>query len=138
MNHVQDNLYIGSYYDSQDSEQIRQQQIKVIVSVAYECDDMPFPNGTIKKQINIRSKCAEDITRENLDEFCKIVDIALKLKMNVLIHCVNGMHRSATFVIYYLMKKNFWNIDISYYFLKDRRAIIDPPYEFLETINSYQ
>ena len=52
--------------------------------------------------------------------------IKLHSKNNILIHCVVGMSRNASLVIFYMMKEKGWDYDTCYKYVKERRPIVEP------------
>ena len=63
--------------------------------------------------------------------------IKLHRRNNILVHCAAGMSRSASLVIFYIMKEKGWNFDASYKFCKDRRPIVEPNDNFQEQLRDY-
>jgi protein-tyrosine phosphatase len=47
-------------------------------------------------------------------------------KSKIFVHCHAGISRSASTVIYYLMRTNNWTFDQAYKFLKSKRSIVRP------------
>ena len=59
-------------------------------------------------------------------------------KSNILVHCMAGISRSASLVIYFLMKKYHMNYFEAEKIVKDRRQIITPNISFRNQLLGYQ
>ena len=57
---------------------------------------------------------------------------------NVLVHCMAGVSRSVSVVIYYLMKKYFENFDKTFAFVKSKRPIANPNDSFKGQLQKYE
>lgn len=67
------------------------------------------------------------------------IDCALKNKRNILIHCIQGISRSVTFVIAYLIFTKGFDFKKAEAFVKERRAIACPNNGFMvELIQFYK
>ena len=51
---------------------------------------------------------------------------------NVLVHCHQGVSRSATVIIAYLMHKNRWTVEEALKYAKAKRDIVNPNVGFLQ------
>lgn len=56
----------------------------------------------------------------------------------ILVHCVQGISRSASVVIAYCMKSNEWSLKKSYDFVKSKRKIISPNVGFIKQLQQYE
>jgi protein-tyrosine phosphatase len=56
----------------------------------------------------------------------------------VLVHCVAGMSRSASFVLAYLMKRFGWTLNESLEFVTEKRSIVKPNSGFIEHLKLYE
>ena len=66
------------------------------------------------------------------------IDNAITSKKNILVHCMAGVSRSASVVIYYFMKKYGLSYNRAEKMVKDKRSIINPNVCFKEQLLGYQ
>ena len=120
-------LYLGNKTHANDIRVIDILEIKTIINVAKE---IPNYHENIRKDINYaRIEVDDDINIDMTSFWVQIADIiesSAKLKKKILIHCSAGRSRSASSVIYYLMKKKNLSLNESYEYVLRRRDIIDP------------
>lgn len=67
----------------------------------------------------------------------KFVETCLK-KTNVLIHCMMGVSRSASLVIWYLMTRGNLTLTEAYNLVKQKRPIINPNRGFVEQLKALE
>ena len=56
----------------------------------------------------------------------------------VLVHCVQGISRSASVVIAFCMKKYTWSLKESYDYVKARRSVISPNVGFIHQLGEFE
>ena len=56
---------------------------------------------------------------------------------SVLVHCMAGISRSASLLVYFFMKKYGWSYNDAYNFIKRRRSIIQPNSGFEQKLRIY-
>ena len=98
--HIIDNIYLGSSYNASNYDLLKEKNIRKIVNVS---DNVPnFYNNDIEYYYyEIKDNGIEIFDKKDLDNIIKFI----KCDKNILVHCVVGRSRSATIVIYYLMKE---------------------------------
>ena len=112
MNHIIDNLYLGSYTDSYNFSDIFKYEINKIINVSRECENKK--NDLIRYyKFNINDQ--NDIDKSNLDFICEIISLN---PSPTLIHCSNDKKRSICFILYYLMKQNNYSLVNAIDFIK--------------------
>ncbi len=53
---------------------------------------------------------------------------------NVLIHCYMGASRSASVVIYYLMRRHGYTFDDALEFLRNKRSVVNPTFRLTKDL----
>lgn len=66
-----------------------------------------------------------------------VIDRVLSSGQTVLVHCMAGVSRSASMIIYYLMRKYGMSFDDAYKLVKSRRSIINPNRSFEAQLRRY-
>lgn len=137
--HVVDNIYIGSAFNAASYYDLRELDIKVIINVTKEISHY-YPNKFIYLNYDVYDN-NEDSIYEHLDKaYHDILDHQKETCGNILIHCYMGSSRSASVVLYYLMKtkKNSKNEYLSHEealtFLKNKRPIVNPTFRFTKDL----
>jgi protein-tyrosine phosphatase len=75
---------------------------------------------------------------DKLSETTKFIMSALSGDGTVLVHCNQGVSRSSTVTIAFLMERFNWTLETSYEFLKDRRPGIRPNRGFLQQLSLWE
>ena len=132
MNYIIDNIYLGDTNAAGNETYLEENNITVVVNCASE-----YPSNY--KKIKSLELNLEDYIKENL--FPKF-DVAYKFvkeykENNILIHCLQGLSRSPSFVIFYLMKEKRWDYDTCINFVKEKRPIVSPNAGFVTQLKEY-
>jgi len=137
--HIIDNIYLGSAFNAADYETLKQLNIKTVFNITKEITNY-YPNDFIYIKFDIYDNNKHSI-KEYLDKaFESIIHHQTRTEGNILIHCYMGASRSASVVIYYLMKtkKNnngeYMNFDEALEYLKSKRSIINPTFRFTKDL----
>ena len=106
---------------------------------------------TNKNQINIikYANCTEEydklLGQLNIYHNKPMIEIgyhfinnAVESDSKILIHCIAGISRSVSIVIYYLMKKHHMNFDDAFKMIKNKRKIANPNQSFKLQLLEYQ
>ena len=126
MNYIIDNIFLGDRFAAADLENLKKNNITTVVNCAKEVAS----NYTDIRYIELSF---EDYEGETI--FPKF-EVAYKFikkhpENNILVHCAAGMSRSASVVIYYLMKEYKWDFETCLNYTKERRPVVslNPGYE---------
>jgi protein tyrosine phosphatase len=131
-------LYLGGLDSATNIEFLEEKSIKFVLSILDEPDIPTIPLDTIKHKVII----AEDNKTQNLiqyfDEAHESIDNNLRDGNNVLVHCAEGVSRSATIIISYLMKKHNKTVNEAHALVKGARSKISPNIGFKKQLISYE
>ncbi len=136
MNQVLSYLYIGNWSDASNIELLKSNNIKYVVNVMhyelnidYKINDIQYSYYPIEDEgpENDILKISKPIHRK-INKW--------KKNGNILIHCVAGVSRSASVIIYHLMKSFHISFLEAYTRLKSIRPIIDPNTKFKDYLKN--
>lgn len=130
--YVIDNIYIGSAYNAASYNTLKKFNIHTILNITNEISEY-YPDDFLYKTYKIYDNNKDDISEYLNDAYNYINNNAEK---NILIHCYMGASRSASIVIYYLIKKHNMSLDEAYKFLKDKRPTINPSKKYAESLEN--
>jgi len=130
---IQSNIFLGSAFNAADQNWLQKNNIEVIVNVTPGISNY-FPDQY--KYYNFDQ--ALDITEATLkpyyEQFYEIMEENVPQGRRILVHCFAGRSRSTSLVLYYLMRKFNWTLDVALAYLKERRPIININKKFIEEI----
>lgn len=129
-NHIIDNLYIGSAFNAADYNWLKANQIDIIVNVT------PSISNYYEKKVEYHNYQIKDLNDADLGPFYeKFYNLVEKNpKRRILIHCFAGRSRSASLVLYYMMRKYKYTMDEALEYMKKKRSIINLNCKFLHEI----
>ncbi|KAF8630932.1 hypothetical protein AX17_005289 [Amanita inopinata Kibby_2008] len=131
-------LYVGSLTAVNDVDLLREHHISHLVQVL-EVPWLPHSEqqGFDCYRIDILDHSAVDL-RPHLEAVCNHIDKVLKSGQSVLVHCQQGVSRSAAVVIAYLIRNLGMSYDNAYTYLKRRRACIKPNAGFVKALQEWE
>ena len=132
MNYIIDNIYVGGSVAAANETFLKEYNITTVVNcereVRTEFEDLKF----------LELKLVDSYEQKIFPKFeVAFKFIKINSENNILIHCGLGVSRSASLVIFYLMKEKGWDYDTSYLYIKERRPSIDPNYGFSQQLRNY-
>jgi protein-tyrosine phosphatase len=133
LDHIIDNIYLGSWIDSTDIRKLKKYKIKGILTFNKEF------NHSEKDKANFQKL---GIPKENIvyyevfdgpnDDIIQYAEDAIKkiksINGNVLVHCTVGMSRSASIVIAYLIKEKNMTYEEALTFVKKKKTYYTTKY----------
>lgn len=126
-------LYLGDGYDANDEINLKDRNIQTIICVAEDVK-ITLKNSNIK----IHTYNLQDSYECNISlYFDEISDLIHKQDV-VLVNCVAGISRSASFVIAYLMKYYEMNLKDAFLYVRKRRNQILPNKKFMTYLYEYE
>lgn len=122
INKIIDNLYLGDFRAADNPELLRSLNITHIINCAFNLP-CKYKEQFTYLHLKLRDEPDQIIFPqiENAYEFIK-----QNSSVNILVHCVHGMSRSGSVIIYYLMKEKGMNMEESINYIGKLRAIINP------------
>lgn len=131
-------LYLGSLAAAMDKDLLRQHSITHIVHAL----DVPWLPMSEKEGFNgykiaILDKDCEDLL-SHLEAACAYIDRALRSGRSVLVHCQQGVSRSASIVIAYLIRYHGMSFDAAHSLLKRKRACVKPNPGFVRALQDWE
>jgi len=130
---ILDWLYLGGDRNSSNHKELTvRTNIAYILNVSIECKNH-FPDEFKYKKYDIQDNIGQDLTAY-FEEACEFLEEAKSNAKNVLVHCIQGMSRSASFVIAYLILKLNMKLRDAYDFVVKKRGIVKPNPGFLEQL----
>lgn len=119
--HIIDNIYLGSAFNACDYYKLKELNIKTIINMTPELSNYYSEEFDYLK-IGVRDK--NDCS---LAEYYEPIYEKLNNNIsngNTFIHCYMGSSRSASGLIYYLIKKHGYTFDTAYEYINSIRSII--------------
>jgi len=129
-------LFLGSSFNAYDIYFLRKKRINVIINVTdeitnfYETDD-----SFTYYRFPIRDNNLDEINTI-LNESYNVIDHHLKNGDKILVHCYMGASRSASVVLYYMMKKYKISYRKALQIVKTLRPVVNLTEKFHNTLNS--
>ena len=134
---VFDWLYLGTFTNACDIEELKRMNIKYILNCAIECKNTTLPKDIKELHLKIRDNINFDIIpffKQSNDFINQVRGAGGK----ILIHCKLGISRSAAIVIAYLIKYYGFNFNSALKFIKKQRERINPNAGFIEQLKQYE
>ena len=129
-------LYLGSYRNACDKEELKQLNITYILNCAIECYNH-FP-----KEINYCHLKLNDLPNfrilPHLNKAVSFIEEAHSKGANILVHCQMGISRSTSCVIAYFIKVLGYNVMNALQFIKKKRKQVMPNFGFIDQLVQYE
>lgn len=130
---VMTGLYLGSAC-SRHPAILDRYKIKIVITANKESKIYTDKNRKYVKY-NLRDISTQSL-QSALKSSYKIIHDAIKNGERVLVHCAMGISRSASIVIYYVMKSKNTSYDKALLFVRNKRKIVNPNSGFERQLRS--
>lgn len=128
-------LYLASMTEARSLAYLKKHGIKNVISLSLRrLPETVTETLNSYKFIRIPDKNHAKIN-QHFDEVYNFIE---ETTGSVLVHCEAGISRSATVVLAYLMRKNRWNFEESFRFVKEKRDIIQPNLSFTGQLKCFE
>ncbi len=128
---IEDFLWLGNSIEAKDIEDLKKKGIKKILSIW----DRKGPNYKDNEFIHKKVKIADVYTCNIIKHFGECLNF-IKGEEKVLVHCLQGSSRSASFVVAYIMWSQKKTFTEAYDFVKSKR-FINPNEGFQEQLKMF-
>jgi len=129
-------LYLGNQENAHEKDMLQALGIKRILNVA---DDAECKWQNDFKYLHLK---LDDVENQSIRPFFQqafgFIDEARNLQEPVLVHCVQGISRSASFIIAYVMQKEKWTLKKTMDHAKAARSIVNPNRGFQAQLCEYE
>ncbi|CAK9304401.1 unnamed protein product [Gordionus sp. m RMFG-2023] len=139
LNEIVKNIYLGGISAAKNTDQLKKLKVNSILTI----DIQPLPNK-FTNDFYYKFIYAQDSINQNLlsyfDECANFIDDCLKNQENdnsILIHCFQGVSRSSTILIAYLMKRHSLTLTESISKVSSKR-LISPNPGFMNQLRIYE
>ena len=135
MDKITENLYLGSVAAAEDIDNLKKLGIKKVLSLL---EFFHFPK--YKKEDNIIHKKIEirDFDTENIIKYFGECLKFIEGDDKILVHCMVGSSRSASFVIVYIMWNKKMSFKEAFEYVKSKRKTILPNPGFSEQLELFE
>ncbi|AYV78970.1 MAG: dual specificity phosphatase [Edafosvirus sp.] len=139
--YITDNIYLGSAFNASNYELLKRLNIKLIINATKDMSNY-YPAEFKYVKIPVKDNNSQSIY-EHLEPTYKIIkDFQLENKdtsANILIHCFMGASRSASVVLYYLLRETQKTDKKLTYSealesLQKKRSLVNPSFRFAKDV----
>ena len=133
MHYILDNLFLGDVLAAENETYLKSFNISVVINCAYE---------HISEYEDLKAYELK-LTDHYPQQLFPIFETAYKIikqynkENKIYIHCMSGVSRSASLVIFYIMKEKKWDYETSFEFVQKIRTIINPNSDFVNQLKDY-
>jgi len=142
LNHIIGNIYIGTFESSTNIPLLMKNNIKYIINITM----FNKPDNVLQeyRKLRINHYTFKFVDDESVDinkfinDTNTIINKAVEKKKNILVHCQEGISRSPTAVIAYLIKQlEIKDVDRCISMLRKKRPCIRPNVGFVKQLKEY-
>lgn len=127
-------LFLGNMWHAQSKQVIQHLGITHVVNASLDVDNVFATEGVQYKAVKIKDRPESDIGAF-FDSTFEFIESAKRTHHGrVLVHCTQGISRSATLVIMYLMRANNWSLVTAVNFAMASRGVVYPNEGFFRSL----
>ena len=132
---IEKKLYFGNRKFAENEEKLKEIGIKSIIDlIGYKNDNERIKHS---KYFNLLNLNIIDTPLNNGDwaeKGVKFIDEQIKINNPIYVHCEQGLSRSATLIMYYLMTREKKTFKDSFFYLKQLRNVVCPTTGFIKSL----
>jgi len=129
-------LLLGSESHASQLDMLKRIGVTALLNVSHSCPNH-FEKDFLYKCIPVQDSNVEDIS-VYFDDAIQFIDQVKANNGRVLVHCHAGISRSATICMAYIMSNMKLRMEEAYYFVKNRRSIVSPNFNFMGQLLSFE
>lgn len=134
---VDDFLFLGNFWQANSQAVVRSLRITHVVNLGAITDSRNKFDDVEYLDVAVRDD--ESVAIQQQFEPCiAFIERAAEAKGRVLIHCVQGISRSSTIVIWYVMLRMKCTLSAAYSYVLKRRPLIFPNRGFMEQLMAHE
>jgi len=131
-------LYLGNERDASNRELLQSLSITHILNVTSQIPlHFEDDKALTYKRLPATDSCSQNL-KQYFDDAVSFIDEATSKGQKVLVHCQAGVSRSASIVIAYIMTRRSVGMLEAYRYVKARRAIVAPNFNFMGQLLAYE
>ena len=131
------NIFIGSYLNAKNWNELEKNNIKYILNCATECKNI-FEDKIKYLKLDIKDHNDFPI-QDFFDKGIQFIQESVNNNDgNILIHCMEGKSRSTTLLMAYLIKYKNENTNSAYKIVKSKRQLTMPNLGFMFKLREYE
>ncbi|KAI8047558.1 protein-tyrosine phosphatase-like protein [Gilbertella persicaria] len=135
------NLYLGAYHNALDTAQLERHRINCIINVACEITIKTIPHHITYHHF-AWTHSQQDLAKSEFTRAISLIYQAHSQHQTVLIHCQQGIERSAALVVAFLIhlssSARVWSLDDTLRFVKTKAPGIRPNMELIYQLREYE
>jgi len=132
------NIFLGSEYDAMDSSTLKKHNITHVLTIMHKkLPSSITENLTAYKHIAVLDCPSTDLYCHFSEAF-EFLNSNSKPGCNTLVHCHQGISRSSTICLAYMMKKTEQTMEACYEKLREKRNVISPNFGFLGQLKRFE
>lgn len=133
---VCDHVYLGCVLSSQDRVRLLGLNVGYIINCTKQLPQA-FENDFTYMRLEVDDADHEDISCY-FDAASAFIEGARSKNKNVFVHCMQGMSRSATIILAWLLRYKRMSLNNAYWMAKGRRHCLSPNPGFIRQLASYE
>jgi protein-tyrosine phosphatase len=127
-------LFLGNMWHAQSKQVVRHLGITHIVNASLDLENVFANQGVQYFEVKIKDRPEADISAYFDDVFAFIESAKRAQHGRVLVHCTQGISRSATLVIMYLMRAHHWSLVTAVNYAMACRGVVYPNQGFVTAL----
>eukprot|EP00471_Norrisiella_sphaerica_P010481 CAMPEP_0184495612 /NCGR_PEP_ID=MMETSP0113_2-20130426/31843_1 /TAXON_ID=91329 /ORGANISM="Norrisiella sphaerica, Strain BC52" /LENGTH=365 /DNA_ID=CAMNT_0026881871 /DNA_START=124 /DNA_END=1224 /DNA_ORIENTATION=+ len=134
---IKDFLYLGSEDDAKHQKHLQDLKITHVLNVSSDVKNY-FPDEFKYHRIDLPDEIGSNLMAHFTTgfEYLKVSD--KDVNKRVLVHCHQGVSRSSTMVLAYLMHSKHWTLEDAYKFTKAQRPVVCPNPGFWRQLEKFE